>query len=110
MKNGKSKTPDDGVWIFFSWQNNVDFKYSTFSDLKPLTIDEIVAQCFAFFSAGLESSSSTVTFLLFELSRNAEVQEKVRVELVRVLNKYDNKICYDALKELEYMQQVIDGK
>lgn len=94
----------------FSLTLDNQFHILKFLDERPLTMDEIVAQCFAFFLAGFETSSSTVTFALFELSRNAEVQEKVQAELQKVLSKYDNKICYDALKELEYMQQVIDGK
>lgn len=72
-------------------------------------MDEIVAQCFVFFIAGLETSSTTVTFTLFELSRHLDIQEKVREELLAVLQKYENNICYDAVKDLEYMQQVIDG-
>lgn len=72
-------------------------------------MDEMAAQCFVFFLAGFETSSTTVTFALYELSQNAEIQEKVREELIQVLKKYDNKMCYDALKDLTYMQQVLDG-
>lgn len=72
-------------------------------------MDEMVAQSFVFFFAGFETSSTTMTFALFELSQHPEIQEKVREELFSVLKKYDNKICYDSIKELEYMQQVIDG-
>lgn len=70
----------------------------------------MVAQCFVFFLAGFETSSTTMTFALFELSIHPEIQEKVREELFRVLKKYNNKITYDSLKELEYMQQVVEGK
>lgn len=51
-----------------------------------------------------------MTFALFEMSLNPEIQELVRDELFSVLKKYNNKICYDSIKELGYMQQVIDGK
>lgn len=73
-------------------------------------MDEVVAQCFVFFLAGYETSSTTMTFALFELSLNQEIQEKVRKELLETLEKYDNKICYDSLKELNTMQQVLDGR
>lgn len=73
-------------------------------------MEEIAAQCFLFFLAGFETSSTTMTFALFELSIQSEIQEKVRKELLDVLTKYDDKICYEAIKELHYMQQVIDGK
>jgi len=35
------------------------------------------------------------------------VQEKLREEVISVLNKYDDEITYDALKEMTYMDQVI---
>lgn len=83
---------------------------STIGDGTTLTLGEMVAQCFVFFLAGYETSSTTMTFALYELSIHPEIQEKVREELFRVLKKYNNKITYDSLKELEYMQQVVDGK
>lgn len=73
-------------------------------------MDEMVAQCFVFFLAGFETSSTTMTFALYELSIHPDIQEKVREELFRVLKKYNNEICYNSVRELEYMQQVIDGK
>lgn len=72
-------------------------------------MDEIVAQSFVFFFAGFETSSTTMTFALFELSINPEIQENVRSEVLTVLEQYDNKLCYESLKKLDYMQQVIDG-
>lgn len=79
------------------------------NDLNPLTMNEIVAQSFITLLAGYEGSSGTASFALFQLSTHLQIQEKVREELRSVLKKYNNKICFDALQELEYMQQVIDG-
>lgn len=79
-------------------------------DGTTVTLNEMAAQCLVFFLAGYETSSTTMTFALFEMSLNPEIQEKVREELFRVLKKFDNKICYDSIRELDYMQQVIDGK
>lgn len=79
-------------------------------DENGFTTDELVAQCYVFFLAGFETSSTTVTFTLFELAQHPEIQEKVREELFTVLQKHNNELSYDALKDLVYMQQVIDGK
>lgn len=79
-------------------------------DGTTVTLNEMIAQCMLIFLAGYETSSTTMTFALFEMSLNPEIQEKVRDELFTVLKKYDDKICYDSIKELDYMQQVIDGK
>lgn len=76
---------------------------------KPLTMGELVAQCFVFFFGGFETSSSTMSFALFELAKKPHIQEKVRQELFDVLEKYDHQLCYESLKDLHYMQQVLDG-
>lgn len=79
------------------------------ADDTTLTLDEIVAQCFIIFLGGFETSAATMTFTLYELAIHPEIQSKVRKELLQVLKKYDNHFTYESLKELEYMQQVIDG-
>ncbi|KAF5285724.1 hypothetical protein FQR65_LT02252 [Abscondita terminalis] len=73
-----------------------------------LSIEEIAAQAFVFFLAGFETSSTTMTFCLYELSINPSLQDKVREEIVSVLGKHGNKITYEAIMEMKYMQQVID--
>ncbi|XP_023310269.1 cytochrome P450 6a2-like [Anoplophora glabripennis] len=75
---------------------------------NTLTMPEIIAQSFVFFIAGFETSSTTMTFALFELARNTAVQDKVREEIRTVLAKHDNKVTYDSMNELVYMKQVID--
>lgn len=70
----------------------------------------MVAQSFVFFIAGFETSSTTMTFALYELATHPDIQDKVREELHRVLKKHNDQITYDCIKDLEYMEQVIDGK
>src|SRR5699024_5338269 len=48
---------------------------------KTLTEDEIVAQAIVFLAAGFETSSASLTFALFELVNNADVQEKLYEEV-----------------------------
>lgn len=76
---------------------------------NQLSMNEIIAQSFIFFLGGYETSAATVTFALFELSQHPDIQKKVRDELLTVLKKHDDKLSYDAINELVYMQQVIDG-
>jgi cytochrome P450 family 6 len=74
-----------------------------------LTINELAAQVFVFFAAGYETSSTTMTFTLFELSQNHNLQDKLRQEINSVLAKHNNQITYDAIMEMTYMDQVING-
>ncbi|KAG5669757.1 hypothetical protein PVAND_000051 [Polypedilum vanderplanki] len=75
---------------------------------EKLTFNEIAAQSFLFYLAGFETSSTTMTFALYELSLNINVQEKLRNEIKSVLEKHENKITYDAMMEMKYLQMVID--
>ncbi|XP_059045026.1 cytochrome P450 6B2-like [Achroia grisella] len=71
-----------------------------------LEFDDIIiaAQVFVFFAAGFETSSSASSFTLHQLAYNPEVQKKVHKEIDTVLAKYDNKLSYDAIKEMTYLE------
>ncbi|KAF2879260.1 hypothetical protein ILUMI_26906 [Ignelater luminosus] len=73
-----------------------------------LTIEEVAAQAFVFFLAGYETSSSTMSFCLFELALNANIQEKVRNEIFNTLKGYNGEITYEAITDLKYLGQVVD--
>ncbi|CAH0727956.1 unnamed protein product, partial [Brenthis ino] len=60
----------------------------------------MIAQVFIFFGAGFETSSSSTSFTLHELAFNPDIQENIQNEIDRVLAKYDNKLCYDAVAEM----------
>lgn len=86
----------------------IDLKNSD-KEEERLTITEITAQCYIFFLAGFETSSSTLTFALYELAKNKDIQDKVREEIKTVLSKHDGDITYESLKQMKYIGQVLDG-
>ncbi|XP_054262255.1 probable cytochrome P450 6a14 [Macrosteles quadrilineatus] len=75
---------------------------------NALTLKEMAAQAFVFFAAGFETASSTTTFVLYELARNPDLQEKLRREIDEVLENNDGKITYQAIQEMNYMEQVLN--
>ncbi|XP_074041330.1 probable cytochrome P450 6a20 [Leptinotarsa decemlineata] len=72
-----------------------------------LTMNEVAAQCFFFFLAGFETSSTTICFASYELALHKEIQDRARHEIKEVLKKYNNEITYDALMEMHYLETVI---
>ncbi|XP_037953932.1 probable cytochrome P450 6a18 [Teleopsis dalmanni] len=75
--------------------------------LTGLTMNEVAAQAFVFFLAGFETSSSTMSFALYELAQHEEIQNKMREEVTEVLAKHNNQLSYECIKELTYVDQVI---
>jgi len=63
-----------------------------------------------FYLAGFETSSTTMSFCLYELAKHQEIQDRVRQEIKEVMAKHDNKITYDSLSEMKYLESCIDGK
>lgn len=88
----------------------IKLKKTNESDDDKLTLNEISAQAFIFFLAGFETSSTAMSYALYEFSLNHEVQEKARQCVRRVLKKYDGKMTYEAIQELDYIDQCINGK
>ncbi|GBP34294.1 Cytochrome P450 6B2 [Eumeta japonica] len=71
-----------------------------------LELDDMLmaSQVFVFFGAGFETSSSSTSFTLHQLAFHPEEQKKVQQNIDEVLKKYDNKLCYDAVKEMQYLE------
>ncbi|XP_073844486.1 cytochrome P450 6a2-like [Musca autumnalis] len=86
---------------------NILIELKNRNDKDGLTLEQIAAQAFVFFLAGFETSSSTMSFALYELAMNENMQNKARLEINEVLAKYDNKLTYEGVKELKYLQQIL---
>ncbi|XP_069690203.1 cytochrome P450 6j1-like [Periplaneta americana] len=69
--------------------------------------DDFVAQCFIFMAAGFETTSSTMSFLLYELALQPELQHRLRAEMRTVLAKHRGEITYDAIQEMTYLDMVL---
>lgn len=72
-----------------------------------LTIDEMAAEAFIFFTGGYETSSSTLTFCLYELARNQEIQKRLRREIEDGMESNGGKISYDLVFQYQYMDMVV---
>lgn len=103
--NGKLHEDDDNQNVK---QNEVAASGKSISDMA-LTMDEAAAQAFIFFLAGFETTSTTISFALFEMTLNGDIQDKARREVMDVLRRYDGNLSYEAVMELHYVETIILG-
>jgi hypothetical protein len=73
-------------------------------------MDLLAAQAFIFFLGGFETSSATITFCLYELSLQQDIQNRLWEEINDVLQKHDGKLTYEGIQEMEYLDKVVSGK
>ncbi|XP_055903802.1 cytochrome P450 6g1-like [Eupeodes corollae] len=82
------------------------------NDNLSMTNDTLVAQAATFFIAGLETSASTMSFCLYELSKNPEIQERLREEIRLALLRNitltgKDTLTYEDVYGMEYLDMVI---
>ncbi|XP_029178733.1 uncharacterized protein LOC114946424 [Nylanderia fulva] len=71
-------------------------------------VDMLASDAISFFIDGYSTTSSAMSFVAFQLSMHPKVQKKLREEVITVLDKYDGMITYEGLKEMTYMDQVLN--
>lgn len=81
---------------------------SKFSD-QFIDLD-IIANAILMFTGGSEPVSAIISFCLYELALNKDVQDKLRAEINSTNEKYDKKITNEYLAELHYADMVLNGK
>lgn len=59
---------------------------------------------------GYETSSTTLTYCMYELSINTDIQRKARDSVKGVLKKHGNKLTYEAVNEMQYLEQCVNGE
>ncbi|XP_069672361.1 cytochrome P450 6k1-like isoform X2 [Periplaneta americana] len=76
-------------------------------DVETLSLIEIASQAFMFFTAGFESSSTTMSFFLYEMALNPKIQKCVQDEVDDVLENHNGTITYEAIMEMHYLDKCI---
>lgn len=73
-------------------------------DKGGLSFKELAAQAWIFFFAGFETSSSAMSYALYELAQNQEIQNKARQDVLDALEKHNNEFTYEAMQDMTYLE------
>ncbi|CAH1382463.1 hypothetical protein MTP99_006423 [Tenebrio molitor] len=98
-------TRNDFMQLLINLKNDKDVDGH---DGQSLSIDEVASQAIVFFAAGFETSSTLMTFALYELAKHEDIQKKLRQEIDSVLDKHNGQMTYDSIQDMKYLNQVID--
>ncbi|KAM7503729.1 hypothetical protein LguiB_002633 [Lonicera macranthoides] len=99
MINGDISDEEDLVDVLLKLQESVDLNF-------PLTANNVKAIILDIFSAGTETSSTTIEWAMSEMMRNPKVMEHAQDEVRRVL-KGKGEIEETDIQELHYLKMVI---
>ncbi|XP_059612487.1 probable cytochrome P450 9f2 [Phlebotomus argentipes] len=99
-----TKTDKDSAGFATVEEASVGWKKST----EKWSEIEIVAQCFLFMMAGYETISTVVSFAVYELAINPDIQKKLHAEILQVHRELNGKRHnYDTLQRMKYLDMVV---
>lgn len=114
LKDGTSR--NDFIDVILQWKKNDYLSTESMSNAKtgeekifklPVTEDLLVGQSLALFGAGYETTSTTMTYVLYELAKNPLIQDKLIQEVDDYFHKHET-IEYECLSELPYLEACIN--
>ncbi|XP_017084418.2 LOW QUALITY PROTEIN: probable cytochrome P450 6d5 [Drosophila eugracilis] len=96
LRNQGQVNTDDNVWSAESTTNGV----------KSMSKDLIAGQLFLFYIAGYETTASTASFTLYELTQNPEILEKAKEDVRKAIEKH-GELSYDAIADMKYLEACV---
>lgn len=77
---------------------------------KQMSLPEISSELFLLFAAGFETTSTLITFSIYELAKNLKLQEELRTEILQNIGEDASKFEYEKILALPLLDKVIKGK
>lgn len=100
-KSSKSKVYEDMLATLVELKNKKTAQ--NFGDV------EIAAHAAGFIIDGLETSAISLSFALYEVAANSNVQEKLYQEIKSALETYGDDLSYENIQDMSYLDNVCSG-
>jgi cytochrome P450 family 6 len=68
-----------------------------------MSFEEIASNVFLFFVAASESTSSTVAYTIYELSRSEELLARAQQDVNRTLEEHHGELTYESIMEMKFI-------
>lgn len=117
QRNYTPTNRNDFIDLIMSWTKKENltsdgFKFDDVTEPSQIKLkvdnELLVAQSNIFFGAGFETSASTLSYTLYELAKNPKEQERAIEEVDAYLLKNNNKLDYNCVTDLPYLNACLD--
>ena len=76
-------------------------------EFPHISSDQITGQGIVFLAAGFETTSSTLTTLCYNLSKNTDVLETLLQEVDEIVERFDGVVNHDTISDMPYLEACI---
>ncbi|XP_046964438.1 cytochrome P450 6B7-like [Vanessa cardui] len=113
----KESSRNDFVDLILGWKKKAYLSGDSITNFNTggkttisLNVDDnlLIAQCILFFAAGFETTSTTTSFVLYELSKRKDAQIRVLEEIDDYFQRHEGKIQFECINEMPFVQACID--
>lgn len=59
--------------------------------------------------AGFETTASTMSYCMYELALNQNIQMELREQIKQALDANDGNLNYNVIKDMKYLDMVLNG-
>ncbi|CAH1637376.1 unnamed protein product [Spodoptera littoralis] len=110
QRNGKPSGRNDFMDLILALREIGEVTNAKHDSAKPVEItpEVMAAQAFVFYAGGYETSATTMTFMLYQLAMNPDIQNKLTAEIDEVLQANNGQVTYESIKEMKYLNKVFD--
>ncbi|XP_015117617.2 cytochrome P450 9e2-like [Diachasma alloeum] len=102
MRDEKGISRPDMIQLMMEARNNEG------NEDVVLTIPEMTAQAFVFFSGGFESTSTLICFVMQMMAENPEIQGRLQREVDEVFDKEGDNPSYETVNNMVYLDAVVN--
>lgn len=79
-------------------------------DGKNFNFQAFVCQVFVTVSATFETSSSIMSYLLYEIAKNPNYQNQLKIEIKDLYEKNYGNVTFDMINDLDFLHRMLIGK
>ncbi|XP_055701821.1 cytochrome P450 6j1-like [Phlebotomus papatasi] len=105
--SGSDDPQDIGSGNPFTQQDEQKWKTGRAAMASLFSASKLTGHTLGSFVDGYETSSTSMSFAMWHLARNPDIQERLYEDISEVLQKHGNEFSYEAINEMEYLNMVM---